>query len=238
MTGFRLAPGGAQERFGIDPDLSTFAKIAGGGLPLGAFGGKRELMSQVAPEGPVYQAGTLSGNPLAVAAGLATLRALGEPGVYERLEQTSAEVERILVTEARAAGIPFTLNRVGSMWTLFFCEGPVFDYKSAKRADTGRFARFFHAMLQEGVYLPPSQFESCLREPGPRLRGTGAPRPRRTPRLLVPCLTPAPRVRRSRPADCRSSSAPTSWSARSAWAAWVRSTSRSRPPRRARARAW
>jgi len=162
MTGFRLAKGGAQERYGITPDLTTFAKVVGGGLPLGAYGGRRDLMSQIAPEGPVYQAGTLSGNPLAVAAGLATLRALGEPGVYEQLEQTSAQLEQILVGEARAAGIPFTFNRVGSMWTLFFCEGPVTDYASAKRADTGRFGRFFHAMLQEGVYLPPSQFEASF----------------------------------------------------------------------------
>jgi len=162
MTGFRVAPGGAQERYGVRPDLTTFAKIAGGGLPLGAFGGRAELMNQLAPEGPVYQAGTLSGNPLAVAAGHATLSLLGEPDVYARLEATSAQVESIMVAEARASGVPFTFNRIGSMWTLFFCEGPVTDYASAKRADTGRFGRFFHAMLQEGVYLPPSQFESCF----------------------------------------------------------------------------
>jgi glutamate-1-semialdehyde 2,1-aminomutase len=162
MTGFRLARGGAQERYGVAADLSTFGKVIGGGLPVGAYGGRRDVMAQVAPEGPVYQAGTLSGNPLAVAAGMATLKALGEPGVYARLERASADIERVLLEEARAAGVPVTLNRVGSMWTLFFTDQPVYDYKSAKKADTGRFSRFFHAMLAQGVYLPPSQFEAAF----------------------------------------------------------------------------
>ncbi|MCI0671298.1 MAG: glutamate-1-semialdehyde 2,1-aminomutase [Myxococcaceae bacterium] len=162
MTGFRVARGGAQELYGVKPDLTTFGKVIGGGLPVGAYGGRRELMAHIAPEGPVYQAGTLSGNPLAVAAGMACLKALGEPGVYERLERASAAIEQVLREEARAAGIPVTFNRVGSMWTLFFCEGPVYDYRSAKKADTGRFGRFFHAMLEAGVYLPPSQFEAAF----------------------------------------------------------------------------
>lgn len=162
MTGFRLAPGGAQERFGVRADLTTMGKVIGGGLPVGAYGGRRDLMAQIAPEGPVYQAGTLSGNPLAVAGGLACLRALGEPGAYQKLEETSAALAEGLLGAAKAAGQKVTLNRVGSMWTLFFCEGPVFDYPSAKKADTAKFGRFFHAMLDRGVYLPPSQFEAAF----------------------------------------------------------------------------
>lgn len=162
MTGFRLARGGAQERFGVKPDLTTLGKVIGGGLPVGAYGGRRDVMAMVAPEGPVYQAGTLSGNPLAVAGGMACLKALDAPGVYERLEALSAELCAGLVAEARSAGVPLTLNRVGSMWTAFFTGEPVFDYASAKKADTGKFKRFFHAMLDEGVYLPPSQFESAF----------------------------------------------------------------------------
>ena len=162
MTGFRLAKGGAQELFGLTPDLTTMGKVIGGGLPVGAYGGRRAIMETVAPAGPVYQAGTLSGTPLAVAAGLACLRALGEPGVYEKLEGISRGLTDGLLAEARAARVPVTLNRVGSMWTLFFTDGPVFDYPSAKRADTKKFGAFFHALLDRGVYLPPSQFEAAF----------------------------------------------------------------------------
>ena len=162
MTGFRLARGGAQERFNLRADLTTLGKVIGGGLPVGAYGGRRELMSLVAPEGPIYQAGTLSGNPLAMAAGIACLEGLAHPGVYERLERTSMILCEGIEAEAHAAGVPITVNRVGSMWTAFFTEGPVFDYASAKKADTARFGRFFHALLRDGVYLPPSQFEAAF----------------------------------------------------------------------------
>lgn len=162
MTGFRLARGGAQEVYGLRPDLSTFGKVLGGGMPLAAYGGRRDIMSKVAPEGPVYQSGTLSGNPVAVAAGLATLQALRAPGVYERLDAIGRELEAGLRAEAAEARVPVTINRVGSMFTVFFTEGPVFDYASAKKSDTARYARFFHLMLEEGVYLPPSQFESAF----------------------------------------------------------------------------
>jgi glutamate-1-semialdehyde 2,1-aminomutase len=162
MTGFRLAYGGAQERYRIRPDLSTFGKVIGGGLPVGAYGGREEIMRKIAPDGPVYQAGTLSGNPLAVAAGLAALEALGKPGTYEKLESTSAELEQGLARAIADAGVPARVNRVGSMWTLFFTQSEVFDYPSAKKADVARFGKFFHAMLDRGVYLPPSQFESAF----------------------------------------------------------------------------
>ncbi|NNB85099.1 glutamate-1-semialdehyde 2,1-aminomutase [Corallococcus exiguus] len=162
MTGFRLARGGAQELYGLKPDLSTFAKVVGGGMPLGAYGGRRDIMSKVAPEGPVYQSGTLSGNPVAVAAGLACVKALAAPGTYARLEQLGLLLEEGFRAEAKAAGVPVTVNRVGSMITVFFTSEPVFDYASAKKADTAKFGRFFHAMLQEGVYLPPSQFEAAF----------------------------------------------------------------------------
>jgi glutamate-1-semialdehyde 2,1-aminomutase len=162
MTGFRLARGGAQERFQIRADLTTLGKVIGGGLPVGAYGGRKELMSLIAPEGPIYQAGTLSGNPLAVAAGIACLEALAHPGVYERLERTSRVLCEGIEAEAAAAGVPLTVNRVGSMWTAFFTAKPVYDYASAKAADTARFGKFFHALLSEGVYLPPSQFEAAF----------------------------------------------------------------------------
>ncbi|MBS2026860.1 MAG: glutamate-1-semialdehyde 2,1-aminomutase [Deltaproteobacteria bacterium] len=162
MTGFRLAYGGAQERYKIRPDLSTFGKVIGGGLPVGAYGGRADIMRKIAPDGPIYQAGTLSGNPLAVAAGAAALDALGAPGVYERLEETSAAIERGLTQAVTEAGVAARVNRVGSMWTLFFTADEVFDYPSAKKADTARFGRFFHAMLERGIYLPPSQFESAF----------------------------------------------------------------------------
>ena len=160
MSGFRVALGGAQERFGIIPDLTTLGKIIGGGLPVGAYGGRADLMSRMAPEGIVYQAGTLSGNPLAMRAGIETLRALKEPGVYERLESLSARLADGLISAARSAGIPATLNRVGSMMTLFFTGGPVVDHASAVRSDISRFATFFRGMLDRGFYFPPAQFEA------------------------------------------------------------------------------
>jgi glutamate-1-semialdehyde 2,1-aminomutase len=154
MTGFRLALGGAQELFGIKPDLSTFGKIMGGGLPMAAYGGRADIMKKVAPLGPVYQAGTLSGNPLAVAAGLATLRhLLAHPEVYDLLESRAAQL-----TAWTPPGV--AVNRVGSMFTFFFTEKPVTDWESAKVSDTARFAKFFHHMLERGVYLAPSQFEA------------------------------------------------------------------------------
>ncbi len=154
MTGFRLALGGAQERFGIKPDLTTLGKIIGAGLPMAAYGGRADVMSKVAPTGPIYQAGTLSGNPLAVSAGIAMLRYLkSHPEVYETVERRTAQL-----TAKAPSGI--TINRVGSMFTFFFTEGPVTDWESAKRSDTGRFKQFFHWMLDWGVYLAPSQFEA------------------------------------------------------------------------------
>ena len=154
MTGFRLARGGAQERFGIRPDLSTFGKVIGGGLPIGAYGGRRDVMNKVAPVGPIYQAGTLSGNPLAVSAGLAMLRHLkAHPEIYPYLEKITARL-----CENPPPGV--TVNRVGSMFTMFFTETPVTDYETAKTSDTARFARFFHHLLGEGIYFAPSQFEA------------------------------------------------------------------------------
>jgi len=156
MTGFRVAFGGAQQRFGIRPDLTTLGKVIGGGLPVGAYGGRKDIMSCVAPAGPVYQAGTLSGNPLAVAAGLAMLRHLrAHPEIYAELERRAAKL-------CSSAPDSVTVNRVGSMFTFFFCDGPVTDYESAKRSDTARFGQFFRAMLDRGVYLAPSQFEAAF----------------------------------------------------------------------------
>jgi len=162
ITGFRVAYGGAQALDGVTPDLTCLGKIIGGGLPVGAYGGRRDLMEQVAPIGKVYQAGTLSGNPLAVAAGLATLRALTDPGVYPRLEALGARLEAGLQTAAREAGVPLVVNRVGSMLTPFFTDRPVTDYASAKRSDTVRYAKFFHGMLSRGVFLAASQFEAAF----------------------------------------------------------------------------
>jgi glutamate-1-semialdehyde 2,1-aminomutase len=156
MTGFRVAFGGAQQRYGIRPDLTTLGKVIGGGLPVGAYGGRRDIMNHVAPLGPVYQAGTLSGNPLAVAAGLAMLRHLkSHPEIYDRLESRAAAL-----CAAAPAGV--TVNRVGSMFTFFFTDQPVTDYDSAKRSDTARFGRFFRAMLDRGIYHAPSQFEAAF----------------------------------------------------------------------------
>ncbi len=164
MTGFRLAFGGAQERYGILPDLTTFGKIIGGGLPVGAYGGPVEIMNMVAPLGPVYQAGTLSGNPLAMAAGLATLRYLRSQkgALYTGLELRAAELTEGVLAVAKNAGVPLCCNRVGSMFTWFFSEGPVTDWISAAKCDTKAFASFFRAMLDHGVYLPPSQFEAAF----------------------------------------------------------------------------
>ena len=162
ITGFRIARGGAQERFGVMPDLTCLGKIVGGGLPVGAYGGSAAIMELVAPLGPVYQAGTLSGNPLAMAAGLAAVRLLSEPGVYDRLEALSVRLADGLGQAACAAGVPYVTNRVGSMLTGFFAPAAVVDYASAKRADTPRYARFFHALLVRGVYIAPSQFEASF----------------------------------------------------------------------------
>jgi glutamate-1-semialdehyde 2,1-aminomutase len=162
MTGFRLALGGAQQLYGITPDLTCLGKIVGGGLPCAAYGGRADIMDQVAPVGPIYQAGTLSGNPLAMAAGRVLLDHLAAPGTYERLEALSARLHQGCAQAARQAGAAVTVNRVGSMITVFFCPGPVSDYASAKASDTARFGRFFHALLARGVYWPPAQFEAAF----------------------------------------------------------------------------
>ena len=161
MTGFRVGPGGACGLFGIRPDLVTFGKVIGGGLPVGAFGGRADVMDRVAPAGPIYQAGTLSGNPMAMAAGHATL-SLMTPGAYEKLETLSARLAAGLESAAAEAKVPVQVNRVGSMLTVFFSERPVFDAASARAASTKRFGAFFHALLEAGVYLPPSQFEAAF----------------------------------------------------------------------------
>jgi glutamate-1-semialdehyde 2,1-aminomutase len=152
------------ELYGIDPDLMTLGKIAGGGLPVGVFGGRRRFMDQLAPLGPVYQAGTLSGNPLAMAAGLATVGYLQEHAgkVYPRLEATSKAAAEGVAAEAEDAGVPLTLNRVGSMWTWFFTRGPVTNYADAAESDTAAFGRFHRVLLERGVWLPPSQFEAAF----------------------------------------------------------------------------
>ena len=162
ITGFRLAYGGAQQVYGVKPDLTCLGKIIGGGLPVGAFGGRADVMDRIAPLGPVYQAGTLSGNPLAVTAGLAILKLLRDSNPYEELERLGAKLEQGLRAAAVEAGIPSTVNRVGSMLTAFFTEGPVTNWPSAKQSDTERYGCFFRAMLEEGVYLAPSQFECAF----------------------------------------------------------------------------
>jgi glutamate-1-semialdehyde 2,1-aminomutase len=162
MTGFRLAYGGAQQLYKQMPDLTVLGKIVGGGFPVGAYGGRADVMRQVMPAGPVFQAGTLSGNPVAMAAGIATLRELRDYPPYTRLDELSKRLTEGVAAAALAAGLPHCLNRVGSMWTLFFTAGPVTDYESAKTSDTARFARFFWALMNRGVYLPCSQFEAAF----------------------------------------------------------------------------
>ena len=162
MTGFRLARGGAQELYGITPDITTLGKIIGGGLPVGAYGGSKDLMRNIAPAGPIYQAGTLSGNPLAMTAGLVTLRRLRDRSLYEKLEQASARLCDGLAKAAANAGIETVTNRVGSMWTTFFTSEPVADWTSANRSNRELYGKFFHAMLNQGVYLAPSQFEAAF----------------------------------------------------------------------------
>jgi glutamate-1-semialdehyde 2,1-aminomutase len=162
ITGFRVGWGGMQARVGIRPDLTCLGKIVGGGLPVGAYGGRRDLMAQIAPLGPVYQAGTLSGNPLAMAAGLATLDVLSRPGVWERAEEWAGRAERAIASAASAAGVAITVQRVGTMLTPFFTAEPVHDYAAARRTDRAAYAAFFHAMLEAGVYLAPSAFEAAF----------------------------------------------------------------------------
>jgi len=162
ITGFRLAPGGAQERYRITPDLTTLGKILGGGLPIGAYGGREEIMDRVVPEGDVYQAGTLAGNPLAMRAGIAMLKALRAPGVYEALEKASGRLARGLASAAEEAGITARVARVGSLLTLFFASREAVDWAGASLADVRRYAAFFHRMLDRGVYLPPSQYEALF----------------------------------------------------------------------------
>jgi glutamate-1-semialdehyde 2,1-aminomutase len=162
MTGFRVALGGAQEKYGIKPDLTTMGKVIGGGLPVGAYGGRAEIMDRIAPAGPVYQAGTLSGNPLAVTAGLATLRRLQKENPYDQLELRGARLERGLLDASKKANVAIRINRAGSMFTVFFTDREVFDFDSAKTSDTARFNRFFHSMLDQGIYMPPSQFEAAF----------------------------------------------------------------------------
>ena len=181
MTGFRLAAGGAQALYGIEPDLTCLGKVIGGGLPVGAYGGRKEIMERMAPIGDIYQAGTLSGNPMAMAAGIVTLSILGaapkaaaqresapsnealaNDGCYRALDELTSQLTDQLLVLARRAEVDIQINRAGSMFTLFFTDAPVTDYASAKRADTERYARFHRAMLDRGVYLPPSQFEACM----------------------------------------------------------------------------
>jgi glutamate-1-semialdehyde 2,1-aminomutase len=160
MTGFRVARGGAQERFGVMPDITTLGKIIGGGLPVGAYGASREIMENIAPAGPIYQAGTLSGNPLAMTAGLTTLRKLRDVSVYEKLESAGRRLTEGIAAAAVEAGVKLTTNRVGSMFTSFFTDKPVTDWTGASNSSRELYGKFFHAMLDEGVYLAPSQFEA------------------------------------------------------------------------------
>lgn len=162
VTGFRVGYNGAQGMFGINPDLTILGKIIGGGLPIGAYGGQKDLMELVAPAGSVYQAGTLAGNPISVQAGIATLNALSDPAIYPWLEFHGASLEEGFQKLSKSLGIPLRVQRVGSMFTVFFQDGEVTDLQAAKRSDTARFARFFHAMLEEGVYWPPAQFEAAF----------------------------------------------------------------------------
>jgi len=163
MTGFRVSIGGAQALYDMQPDLTTLGKIMGGGLPVGAYGGKKEIMQMVAPAGPMYQAGTLSGNPLAMAAGFTMLSILNtNKMIYKQLEQRSSQLEEGFRENLQKLGLGYTLNRVGSMFTLFFTSKTVNDYDSAAASDTGKFSTYFNAMLEQGIYLPPSQFETVF----------------------------------------------------------------------------
>ncbi len=162
ITGFRLIYGGVQKTFGLTPDLTCLGKVIGGGMPVGAYGGRREVMEKISPLGPIYQAGTLSGNPLAMTCGLATLELLRQKDVYKRLDRLTKELCQGLEDFVRQKGIPARINRSGSMFTLFFTEDEVYDYTSAKKADVGKYAKYFQGMLQAGVWLPPSQFEACF----------------------------------------------------------------------------
>ncbi len=162
ISGFRVHYGGAQALYGVKPDLTVLGKIIGGGLPVGAYGGRKEIMDLIAPSGPVYQAGTLSGNPLAVTAGLATLKQLRARGLYKKLDAQSSALAEGIGEAAKKAGIPLTQTRVGSMLTAFFTAGPVVDWHTAKQSDTKRYGRYFHSMLEQGVYLAPSQFEAAF----------------------------------------------------------------------------
>ncbi len=160
MTGFRVHPGGAQALYGVKPDLTTLGKVIGGGLPVGAYGGRREIMEMIAPSGPVYQAGTLSGNPLAMTAGIATLEALRAPGLWEGIAASAETLVQGITARAQAAGVPLQGYQAGSMFSAFFTETPVRDWPTAKTSDAGRFARYFQGMLDRGIYLAPSQFEA------------------------------------------------------------------------------
>jgi glutamate-1-semialdehyde 2,1-aminomutase len=160
MTGFRVHPGGAQTLYNVQPDITALGKVIGGGLPVGAYGGRREIMALVAPSGPMYQAGTLSGNPLAMTAGIETLKGLQQPGVWDKLEARGAQLLDGLTTAAAEAHIPVQAGRIGTMFGLFFADAPVINWETASRANTERFAAYFQGMLQRGVYLAPSQFEA------------------------------------------------------------------------------
>jgi glutamate-1-semialdehyde 2,1-aminomutase len=160
MTGFRIAYGGAQQRFGVTPDLTTMGKVIGGGLPVGAYGGRKEIMSMVAPAGPMYQAGTLSGNPLAMTAGIKTLELLQKPGAYEYLDKITTRLANGLVQIAKETGHAACGGNISGMFGLFFCEGPVHNFEDAKKSDVTKFGRFHRGMLEQGIYLAPSQFEA------------------------------------------------------------------------------
>ena len=162
MTGWRVHRAGAQVLYGVEPDITILGKVVGGGLPAAAYGGKRALMEQIAPAGPVYQAGTLSGNPLAMAAGVATLDVLDRPGVWERAERWAARAADLITSRAASAGVPVIVQRVGTMFTPFFTDGAVRDYAGARRCDRDAYAAFFHAMLDAGIYPPPSAFEAAF----------------------------------------------------------------------------
>jgi glutamate-1-semialdehyde 2,1-aminomutase len=162
ITGFRMGYGGVQKIYGVKPDLTCLGKVIGGGMPVGAYGGRREIMGKVSPLGPIYQAGTLSGNPLAMTCGLATLSALQEKGIYRKIERLAIQMCKGLDEICKRAGIPARINRAGSTFTLFFTGDEIVDYSTAKKADTARYAKYFAAMIQNGVWLPPSQFEACF----------------------------------------------------------------------------